>query len=294
MPDFSVAHLTDLHATTPTPAWPVKRALSWLAWRVGRRAVHRAEVLEAALADLRSLAPDQLAVTGDLTNAACEGEFAEARRWLERLGPPGRVTAVPGNHDALVPVGFARSWALWSDYLVSDAAAAPPDAVFPSLRVRGPVAFVGVSSARPSAPLWATGSLGHAQLGRLDRLLADLAARDLFRVVLVHHTPLDALEPARRRLVDAEPLRHLLRRHGADLVLHGHLHRSHVDALEGPRGAIPVVCAPSVSDARTRRGGYHLYEVSRVANGFAVRLRRRLWDADEQRFREGADAVLLG
>jgi len=87
-----------------------------------RGAIHRPEVLDAMLDDLRDTAPEQILITGDLTNVSLESEFPLARDWLGRIGSPERVTLVPGNHDAYVRVARARSWDLWSGYLESDAA----------------------------------------------------------------------------------------------------------------------------------------------------------------------------
>ena len=64
--------------------------------------IHRSDVLEAIMRDLRSERPDHVAVTGDLVNIALPAEFEHARRWLEALGPPADVSLVPGNHDAYV------------------------------------------------------------------------------------------------------------------------------------------------------------------------------------------------
>src|SRR4029450_8202128 len=97
---FRVAHLSDLHATPPRGALPAlagKRLLGWLSWRVRRHRVHRPAVLDALVAALERESPDQVVVTGDLTNVAGEEEFPAARAWLERLGPPGRVSLVPGD-----------------------------------------------------------------------------------------------------------------------------------------------------------------------------------------------------
>ena len=50
-----------------------------------------------------------------------------------------------------------------------------------------------------------------------------------------------------RHLRDAPTLREVLRKHGAELVLHGHLHESSLIWLSGPRDGIPCVGAPSAS-----------------------------------------------
>ena len=65
-------------------------------------------------------------------------------------------------------------------------------------------------------------------------------------------------------LRDARALRDVLRRTGADLVLHGHGHRTTFQSVEGPEGPIPVVGARSASylgEDPDKRAQYHVYEI---------------------------------
>jgi 3',5'-cyclic AMP phosphodiesterase CpdA len=289
-----VAHLSDLHATPARAGLSElfgKRLFGWLSWQAGRRHAHRPHVLDALLADLRGEAPDQIVVTGDLTNVAAEEEFPAARAWLERLGPPERVSVVPGNHDAYVPVPRERGLGLWREYLVSDAGgllvsdggglatgAGPEE--FPTLRLRGPLAVVGVCSAVPTPIFQAGGRVGEAQLARLEALLGRLGRSGLFRLVLIHHPPEPGVVSARRALRDAEAVAAALSRAGAELVLHGHTHRTRVGALPGPDGPIPVVAARSASDVGRRpqkRAQYHVYELEPgPSDGRRYRIRMRV------------------
>ena len=212
---LTFAQLSDPHLSSPEGArWrdlANKRLLGYLSWRRRRRAEHRVEVLDALKRDLLGTCPGHLVITGDLTQIALPDEFRQARAWLDSLGSPGEVTVVPGNHDAYVPVPWAQGLSRWQPYLVSDDApgdgrADSAESVFPSLRVRGPVAFIGLSSARPTAPLLATGRLGGGQLERLERLLEQTRSQGLFRVVLLHHPPVPGEERWRKRLTDAAQL----------------------------------------------------------------------------------------
>ena len=165
MAAFTLAHLSDPHLP-PLPAPRIaelvsKRALGYLNWTRNRHKYHRIEALDALVGDLKAQAPDHIAVTGDLTNLALRAEFAPAARWLQSVGDAAQVTAIPGNHDAYVRATrncFAEAFA---DYFRTDAAS---EAKFPSLRRRGPLALISLSTAVPTAPLFATGTLGHAQL----------------------------------------------------------------------------------------------------------------------------------
>jgi 3',5'-cyclic AMP phosphodiesterase CpdA len=221
--------------------------------------------------DLVASAPDHVAVTGDLTHMGLDAEVVEAAAWLTRIGPPERVTLVPGNHDAY---GAARDHVVmdaWRPYLDSDASpegAAP----FPSLRVRGPLALVGLSSAVPTPVHLATGRAGAAQLAPLGDLLSDLGARQLCRVVLVHHPPTRRHVSWRRRLEDGPALCAILARAGAELVLHGHTHRAACDTIASARGPIPVLGVPATSSAvRSRPGAYQVFAIqARAGGGFSI------------------------
>jgi 3',5'-cyclic AMP phosphodiesterase CpdA len=270
---LTFAQLSDPHLSSLDDArWrdlANKRLLGYLSWRRRRRAEHRGEVLEALKRDLLETCPGHLVITGDLTQIALPDEFRQARVWLDSLGSPGDVTVVPGNHDAYVPVTWAQGLSRWQPYLVSDDAPLggrmdSAESVFPSLRVRGPVAFIGLSSARPTAPLLATGRLGGSQLERLERLLEQTRSQGLFRVVLLHHPPVPGEERWRKRLTDAARLCAVIARQGAELVLHGHRHRSVQSRIEIPGTHVPVFGIPSASSIGLKTGRmaqYYLYSV---------------------------------
>ena len=297
---FSLAHLSDLHSTPVEVRGPTEvmnqRVLGWLSWQLHRRRIHRAEVVHALVEDLHDRAPDHVVVTGDLTNIGLESEFEAGRRWLERLGAPDAVTAVPGNHDAYVDSPESRSWAPWAEYMRADAALG--DVTFPFVRTRGPVALGGVASSIPTPPTWANGRVGEAQLERLEAMLRELGDAGWCRTVLVHHPPQRSGASRRRALDDAEALCGVLARVGAELVLHGHCHRTMIGQIPGPRGPIPVAGVRSASDFGSQRGKrarYHLIEVDeRVpvdgAVRFSLRLRAREWDGASGSFREAGEA----
>lgn len=282
------AHISDPHLTTPEGASTRqllnKRLLGYLSWRHKRRYQHRQEVLTALRHDLQACPMAQLLVTGDLTQIGLPQEFAQARDWLQQLGEPSRVAVVPGNHDATVRARWQDTFALWDDYLTSDEPVTPR---FPSLRIRGNIAFIGLSSACPTPPLMATGSVGKKQLERLPRLLAATHQRGLFRVVYLHHSPLTSTEKWRKRLTDAAAVQALIAAYGAELVLHGHGHRAHYRELETRHGRVPVLAVPSASavglhGAEVAR--YNRFAVARTPSGWAVDIESRGYDSALGRF----------
>ncbi|MFO1107858.1 MAG: metallophosphoesterase [Bradyrhizobium sp.] len=282
---FTLAHLSDPHLP-PLPAARLrdlasKRALGYLNWTRNRHKYHRREVLDALVADVRTQAPDHIAVTGDLVNLALEAEFAPSLRWLESVGEAERVTVIPGNHDAYVRATRHRATETWADYVRGDAVG--ENGVFPFVRRRGPMALIGVSSAVPTPPLMATGRLGRAQLQALDKILAQLAAEQAFRVLLVHH-PLHSTSRM-KRLTDSRQLQALIRQHGVELVLHGHDHIHSTMWIEGPRGEIPVIGVPSASAVAHRHypaAAFNMFRVEREGGAWHVEQTVRAIDRDMQ------------
>jgi 3',5'-cyclic AMP phosphodiesterase CpdA len=267
MAAFTLAHLSDPHL----PPLPVarlhdlagKRAFGYLNWTRNRQKFHRRDVLDALVSDMQTQAPDHIAITGDLVNLALEAEFAPSRAWLESVGAPDRVTVIPGNHDAYVRITRHRFAEAWGNYLDSDDT--PGGAIrFPSVRRRGPLALISVSSAVPTPPLMATGRLGGTQLDALERILAGLSAEQAFRVLLIHH-PLRSDSRA-KRLSDSSKLLALLKQHGVELVLHGHDHVHSTMWFDGPKRSIPAIGVPSasaVAHGRYPGAAYNLFSIER-------------------------------
>ena len=308
---YTLAHLSDWHATS-LEGWRLrdvmsKRLLGWLSWHSRRKRRHRSDVLRALFTDVKRQAPDHVAVTGDLTNLALEREFEIAAQLLGDLGSPEWISVVPGNHDAYVPMPGSATWDLWAQYMVSDTARrvgdrslvplpAPTHNEFPTVRIRGPVALVGLCSAVPTPLGHASGCLGERQLEVLASTLAELRARELCCVILIHHPVVDEGFTPRRRLVDSLAFRRVLEDVGADLVLHGHGHRSIHTEIEGPEGPIPVVGVRSSShseQSESRRARYHLFGIERAGDRrFRFRLAIRGYDVASGGFVAEGEEVL--
>jgi 3',5'-cyclic AMP phosphodiesterase CpdA len=295
---LSFVHFTDPHLTSPAGAGAValanKRVLGYLSWRRRRRFIHQREVLAALVADVQARSPGQIAVTGDLTQVGLPAECEDALAWLSSLAPPERVSLVPGNHDRYVAADWSRTIGRWHAFMASD-----DDSVrianctggrhgFPTLRVRGPVAFIGLSSACASPPLMATGRLGRRQRVAFAELLTETAARGLFRVVLIHHPPVPGSYKWRKRLTDGGELVEVLSEHGAGLVLHGHTHRLMVNSVTGPDGqAIPVVGLSSASAAGSapeRHARYSLWTVQRHRGAHTLSHAARVYEPSSGAF----------
>jgi 3',5'-cyclic AMP phosphodiesterase CpdA len=296
---FLLAHLSDPHVPTSLSAWPWamfnKRIFGYLHWRFLRARIHRIEVLDALRDDLIRIAPDHVAVTGDIVNISLPTEFTRTGLWLRSLGSPSDVTIVPGNHDAYVAVSWDRSWAAWRDFMAPDQAglAAPPSPDrdwFPFVRRRGPVVIIGVSTAIPTAPGHASGEIGPGQLQRLASCLAAVCDLGVFRVVLLHHPPLADIGPIHKSLTDAADFQRVIAQQGAELILHGHEHRFRFNELRGPLGSVPVFGVPSASmlpsDSSIAAGQYHLHRIEQQTGGWLLETHMRTYRAELGHFVE--------
>ena len=293
MSELTLAHVSDLHL----PFEPVlsprqrlsKRQLSAWSWQ-RRRALHRTDILDALAQDLRAHAVDHILVTGDITNFSLPGEFEQAARWLTALAPAERISLVPGNHDALVPLPHAQGLARWQGWTRADDG-------WPFVHHRDDIALIGLNSALPTAPLLARGRLGDEQLARLEQLLVAEGRAGRTRIVLLHHPPAAGAIGWRKALADAPALRAVLRRAGAELVLHGHARDARMDVVAGPSLPIPCLCVPSssaVPNPKDQGALWHRLRLMDGANGPQVKVEVRRWSTEAAAFvADGAYALAL-
>lgn len=192
----TIAHLSDIHFGRVDPA-----------------------VVDALIDRLAEVAPDLVAVSGDLTQRARSGQFRAARRFLDRLPRP--LLVVPGNHDVPLfnlAVRFLDPFGGYRRHIQDD--------LEPVFEGEGFI-VVGLNSAR-NFPFHGGGRLNETQVARAAARLGS-ARPGAIKIVVTHH-PFDLPDShgnehlvgrsdmAMRRLADA----------GADVFLAGHLHVSHI------------------------------------------------------------------
>jgi 3',5'-cyclic AMP phosphodiesterase CpdA len=142
--------------------------------------------------DVLALAPDIIAITGDVTDNGMGYELV-----LHYLAPwvrAHRLFVVPGNHDTydmLPRLGrMARSAVKVARYRdFAEQLGLAPNAAGAYVRRVGDVAVVGINSCRmPRTPLSASGAVAKEQLVWLRELGHDAAFADArLRIGLVHH-----------------------------------------------------------------------------------------------------------
>jgi 3',5'-cyclic AMP phosphodiesterase CpdA len=252
----TIVHLSDLHFG-----------------RLDRR------VVAPLVTAIGELAPDLVAVSGDLTQRARNNQFAEARDFLQALPAPRLV--VPGNHDVpLYDVArrFLRPLDRYRRFIAGDL-----EPMFADTEI----VALGLNSARSLS--FGRGRLNASQITKAtDRLRA--APPNVIKIIVTHH-PFDLPD-------DYDP-KHLVGRAkmamaqlasvGADLFLAGHLHVSHIGRtaeryqIEGHSAL--VVQAGTMSTRQ--RGEANSFNVLRL-NRPRITVERRTWDDGCQAFVEAS------
>jgi 3',5'-cyclic AMP phosphodiesterase CpdA len=269
---YRIAHISDLHVLNLAGVSPLrflnKRITGYANLRFKRSHVHKQETLRKVCEAVRAFNPDHLVITGDATNLALESEFETAHALLsDALGLGAeRVSFVPGNHDAYTAgaVRSQRARHTFGDWMKSDLAlgAALPMGQFPFVKLRGPLALIGLSSAIAQAPLFARGEIGAPQRNALAEILArpELKGRGL--VYLVHHPAFHmGKEHFSKGLQDEADLRAVLQ---PGTLLHGHLHRRIAATLDIARGgevrSFGATSASLEHEDSARMAGFNVYE----------------------------------
>jgi len=255
----TIVHLSDIHFG-----------------RIEPDLVHR---LSAAIV---RIAPDLLAVSGDLTQRAKRSEFTAARTFLDALPFPRLV--VPGNHDVPLYNVFTRFLTPLARY----SRAITPD-LSPVFR-DDELIVVGVNTARSF-------TIGEGQIneGQVDEIVTHLsgAPPGLVRIVVTHH-PFDLPEGVgeERLLGRAAMAMAKLSAAGADLFLAGHLHISHIGHTgERYRNAGHSALVVQAGTVSTRsRGEQPSFNVLRIQRP-KIEVERLVRDPDRATFAEAAASV---
>ena len=191
----TVAHVSDLHFGRIDP-----------------------KVLQPLRATLESIAPDVLVVSGDLTQRARASQFRAARAYLDTLPRPQVI--VPGNHDVPLYNVVARFLAPLRNYrrIVSND-------LEPTF-IDDEVAIVGVNTAR--SLVFKGGRINEEQVARVRGLICNLP-ESVVKILVTHH-PFDVPADGEHGQIVGRARMALTRLAdcGADVLLSGHLHESHV------------------------------------------------------------------
>ena len=225
---------------------------------------------------IRAIAPDLVAISGDLTQRARRHQFRQARAFLAQLPFPTLI--VPGNHDVPLFNLAARFIDPFGGYRRHVA-----DNLEPVYDDEEMIA-VGLNSAR-SLPFHGGGRLNEEQVAQAAARLESAPAEAL-RIVVTHHPfDLPAGHGDEHLIGRSDMAMPRLAAAGADLFLAGHLHVSHVghtaERYQIAGHSALVVQAGTLS---TRgRGEPNAINVLRLARP-RITIERHTWDDGARTF----------
>ena len=178
----------------------------------------RRETLGPLRDALQAAQPHLVAISGDLTQRARKRQFQEAAQFLETL--PGPRIVVPGNHDVPfynVVDRFLRPLHNYSRFITSDLAPYYQDEE---------IAVAGINTARSLT--FKGGRVNERQLLQIRERLCRLPD-GVTKMVVTHH-PFDVPKDGHHTEVvgRADMAMTVLAECGADVLLAGHLHTSHI------------------------------------------------------------------
>lgn len=196
-------------------------------------ALFRPDLLSSVIEETNALAPDLVAVAGDLTTEGYRWEFEEAKGYLDRIECPKVVVAM-GNHDAR-SVGYRHFEEFFGMREEAITIVVP----------EGEAKVVVLDSTKPD--------LDGGEVGREHYAWIDSEFRGWDRgpkILVVHHHILAVPGTGRDMniLRDAGDVMAILRELEVDMVLSGHRHVPYVWSISGVR----IVHSGTASSMRVR------------------------------------------
>ncbi len=220
-----IIHLSDIHiwrySYNPAKLFS-KRAVGILELMKGRAKNFRLERLVDVVDRVKSLQPDHILITGDLTTTALRTEFVAARLALdELLSIPGGATVIPGNHDRYTS-GSVRSKKFEQYFGMFGGIDG-----FPFLKhLDATTVILGLDPTR--SHISARGFMPEEQLERATALLLGNETKDKRLIVACHYPlaapPIYERELSFKRLKNAQDVVDLLIPAGPHLFCCGHVH----------------------------------------------------------------------
>jgi 3',5'-cyclic AMP phosphodiesterase CpdA len=193
--------------------------------------------LEAPLVHyINGLSPDVVAVSGDLTQRARHGQFADAARFLAKL--KAQVLCVPGNHDMPLRNPFLRLLIPFARYRRHVAEQLEPCVDLPGAVVAG----MNTADQR----VWQRGRIRQSSLARTCAVF-EQKAEGQFGVAVMHHPPEQEDTAKKTPMRGGAAGLQRLQDCGADIILCGHLHSSRIVPFQRAGGVLLVQAGTGLS-----------------------------------------------
>ena len=237
----------------------------------GRPAV--AEQLDSLKGCIAELAPDAVAVSGDLTQQGTNSEFTKARVYLDQIRETAPVIVIPGNHDVRWIGAVARNFNFGRaahDFKYSRYARHISPELNPSLEVPGAViagcnTAHGISRGSLTRRFRDLGVIGHVNKRDLHKVeeAFENADPEAARIVMIHHNPIRGAASGRHGLANTRQALSAFASLGAEIVLCGHDHQEAVHTVEESAPGLVISTAGTISN-RLRAGrpsSFNLVEI---------------------------------
>lgn len=195
----------------------------------------------------RTLSPDLLILSGDITQRARSTQFAAAAAFIRELRIP-QIVSIPGNHDIPLFDVARRLFAPYARYRAHFGDDLEPSFGAPDCLV------LSVNTTRPHRHV--DGEISPAQCERVADQLRGASANQLRLVVLHHPVATSRQSEEVNTAYGSDAAIRSWSEAGADLVLAGHIHLPFVLPLHEVQPALPkslwAVNAGTALSSRTR------------------------------------------
>jgi 3',5'-cyclic AMP phosphodiesterase CpdA len=244
--------------------------------------------LERLAADL---APNAVAIAGDISQRARHGEFQRALVFVQALRRLAPTLIVPGNHDVqwwATPfdlIGAGPKFEKYRRYFGDDLT---PTLVIDGAIFCGMLTSYGVVAGSMTPNLNDMAVKGHLPGRETERAAIRFAEEspDLLRVMVMHQNLLRGRISERMGLARWRQAWRNVMATGVDLVLCGHDHEERAGIL--PNGA--VVATASTHTSRTRGHRPSACNIV-VATATTITVTHYIWNAMDHLFEPGPDVV---
>jgi 3',5'-cyclic AMP phosphodiesterase CpdA len=193
---MKIIHLSDLHFGT-----------------------ERSGVVDLLISDIKTLKPDIIIVSGDLTQRALTSQFHAAKYFLNRIST-NNIVCVPGNHDISLYNLIERFFYPFSKYQRFINENLSP------YYCKDDLAILGINSVTPFKPMG--GFVTQQQLDYV-RNFFQVNINSKIKIIVMHH---NLIRSERHKIInDSEKIISVFADCQVNLVLSGHIHYAYIEQL---------------------------------------------------------------
>lgn len=281
---YTLIHLSDLHLLSlKGMRWKDlfnKRIYGLLSHLLTGKAIINYEFLSHLLEkEISKIQPNWIVFSGDLTHLSLAQEFKQGKKWLTSLAKYAQAIAVPGNHDHYVLNSNTGVSEPWKSIVNFNGVSGDKDTnnILPTTIISPPLVFIGLDTSLPNPPFYAYGQVGEQQLRKLDAILEDLQDKNLFKILILHYSPDNALTSGHKKLLDSDKLLNILYKHPVHMILHGHTHKqsaSYLDSAENVK-TFGISSISALNKKENKRSAINIFEIQN-RNTFSWKMNLRV------------------